>query len=406
MTTPTQSNLSTKVLRAAFYQGVSPGEVSAFRRRREDTAPPAGTDEVVVYRGDDVIAAAALPATEASEFASQIGLNPDRLRHTFLLTGLAVEPTDDAQANLALVVFLAMRRHRIVGRTHYVAILTSRDHGLASLLRTQPVRNATNQEGTQAAQGRIDEAMLRCFEAMDEVQRAVARGGFAEEIRAAVKDRVGPFVANPTFEAARAGSLSQDQYIHSIANQHQYVRYTTRILGLAVSNCEDPELRRHFAMHLSGEVNHEVWLEEDLAYLDGDVDYVKDLMVPDAPIMKFSFITEALTSFRRDPVVFMGVPIAIEGAAAHTPMSAIEAIQACIRSWGYDRPEEGTRFLARHIEADAGQDGHEGHWDATLRVMSTYVKTERQQQQILRIIDLIFQSLQSAYSGYVAQPSL
>ncbi|MEM6930589.1 MAG: hypothetical protein AAF602_26870, partial [Myxococcota bacterium] len=60
----------------------------------------------------------------------------------------------------------------------------------------------------------------------------------------------------------------------------------------------------------------------------------------------------------------------------------------------------------RHIVTDGGTDDHDGHWAGVLRLMQDHVRTERQQQQILRIVRLDFEALEAAYAGYVAGPAL
>ncbi|MEN0067831.1 MAG: hypothetical protein AAGA48_37225 [Myxococcota bacterium] len=427
MTIADEPALTSTHIRVDLHRGTDyPAELAALRKRVDGdkfSARPGGRfdanddagEHALVYRDGALVVAVASLATEASDFITHSGHAAEHVSHTFLLTGIAVDPSDKSQGYLALAIYTAMRQQRMAGRTHYVAMVENGEPRLSQMLRTSPIRSVPGREvqGTDgqtrtlvAVEGRIDEAMLRCFEAMNEEQRDTLRDGFIAEIRAAVMAGVDKFVVNPFFLAARAGTLSQEQYTYAMGNQHHLVRFTTRILGLAVGACEDPSLRKHYAHHLSGEVNHEVWIEDDLAYLDADVDYVKNVMVPEAAILKFCFIQESLTSFRRDPVVFMGVPIAIEGAAAFTPMESIEGIRECIRSWGYDSPKLGTRFLASHVHADGGHEDHEGHWDGTLRMMKDYVRTESQHQQILRVIRLVFESLNTAYAGYVAQPSL
>ncbi|MEO0601674.1 MAG: hypothetical protein AAF211_09565 [Myxococcota bacterium] len=343
----------------------------------------------------------AVPARETG-FAERTGIDAARLTGCVDLSGLLADAGEGD--GLPHQVYLTLRQARIEGHTHYVTSLDPAHTQRVTLLGAHPIRGA---EAADAMHGAIDEAMLRCFEALSpELREAVGGAGFVEETRAVVMAAAKRFADNPFWHAGRDGSLTQAQYIHSLANHHHFVRYTMRMIGLAIGACEDLALRAHFAHHLSEEVNHEVWLEQDLAYLDADVEYVKHLMVPDAPIMKFNFVQEALISFRRDPVLFLGVPVAIEGASAFMPMEAIEAIRECIRSWGYERPKRGTRFLARHIVTDGGTDDHDGHWDGVLKMIQEYVRTERQHQQILRVARLDFEALEAAYAGYVAGPAL
>jgi hypothetical protein len=244
--------------------------------------------------------------------------------------------------------------------------------------------------------------MIRTFNAMpQDLQNWVRTHCFVDEIAVHVTQKVKQFYACRYFEAVRQGRLSRRQYLASISNKHHFVRWTTRILGSAVAMCDDPDLRRHYAAHLSGEINHELWLENDIRYLGGDLAFLLNQTVTDPGVLNFQFIQEALTHCRRDPIVFLGVPIAIEGISGFLDTAFIEGLKGCIRSWGYDEPSKGCTFYASHVHTDGAD---EGHWVGTLRVIARVVRNEQQLQLILNIVSLVVDALHRAYDHYMNQP--
>jgi len=142
-------------------------------------------EHLLIYRDDALVAAATLAPAEATDFPSLTGLGRGRLPQTSLLTSVVVDPASRGRDLLALTAFLAMRRQRMAGCTHFVAFDEPGARELHRLLGSAPIQGVPRAEmrGTDvtvhprtAVFGRIDEAMLRCFEAMDEPHRDVARG--------------------------------------------------------------------------------------------------------------------------------------------------------------------------------------------------------------------------------------
>ena len=206
-------------------------------------------------------------------------------------------------------------------------------------------------------------------------------------------------LATPYFKAAHDGTLSREQYIYSLSNLHQFVRWTTRLLGRAVSLSDDPELRSHFLNHLSGEVNHEVILETDLAALgpDVDVDYVVHSMVPNLATQELMVVQESLIGFHEDPVLFMAAPFAA-GFAANVTTEFIKGLTVCMERWGVPNPKKALVFFASHVHFDGGDDGH---WALTRDILATHLDTDMRLQQFLNAVRLAMNGFIHCYASYV-----
>src|SRR5690606_21204933 len=82
-------------------------------------------------------------------------------------------------------------------------------------------------------------------------------------------------------------TMTRHEYVVTMANNHQFVRWTTRLVAKIVSDTQDAKLRKHMLGHLNGEIDHEVWIENDLRHLGVDVDYIRAQMVPNQFIHTF-----------------------------------------------------------------------------------------------------------------------
>lgn len=377
-------------------------------------ANDANGEHILLYSKDGkLIAATAWTPAEKSDFGHYSGLAREDLHDSFYSSRSCVEKSNRQKGILALLLYLAMRRNREEGRSSYVGYVEPGETPAWRIMRydfpkqakPRTVVGASGQEyQVVPGVGSINEALLRCFAALPEnLKEWVRTHAFTEEIAAHVVSRVRRFYQHRYFQCVHDGTLSRRQYLTSLVNKHHFVRWTTRVLGSAVSIAEQPELRKHYASHLAGEVNHEAWLENDICYLGGDLDFLLQQTVPDPGVLSFQLIQEALTFSRRDPVVFLGVPIAIEAITAFLDSAFLQGLKNCIRSWGYSEPSKACTFLASHVHTDGAD---EGHWIATLRLIPKFVQTEHQLQMILSTITLVINALTMAYDQYMAEPGL
>ncbi len=322
-------------------------------------------------------------------------------------TRIQVSPRHRQKGILKLIIYLSMREGRLMGKKRYVGYVEPGDIPTWRVLRYEALEGAAVR-GVKGADGHqynvvpiestLDEGCMRSFQLLpNELQEWVVRNCFVEEIAQTVLNRVNDFYRIEYFNQIRNHTLTRSNYLSSLKNQYQYVKWTTKILGRAVGMTDDAELREHYVSHLKGEVNHEKWLENDMEYLGSDFPYVRDHLVPDVGIMNFMFIQEALASSRQDPILFLGVPVAIEAISGFLDERFIKDLKACIRNWGYDEPSKGCSFLSSHIHTDGAVDGH---WINTLRSLGKYLKTEKQLQETLRVVHLVMNALEQSYSGF------
>jgi len=179
---------------------------------------------------------------------------------------------------------------------------------------------------------------------------------------------------------------------------HIYVRWTTRLLGTVIGVTSDRELRRHYIRHLQGEIDHEIMLERDIAHLGYDVDFVKHHMSPTEDIRAFMSLQESLcTGPRRDPSLFLAVPLAIEALTAFLNQEFLGQLSENIAAWGVNDTSRAMTFLTSHIRTDGGTDGH---WDATRQILHHYLEGERELQEFLSIVRLVQESQHKAFTSY------
>ena len=201
-----------------------------------------------------------------------------------------------------------------------------------------------------------------------------------------------PASIRPHPDAGAVCSLPREQSpVRALDDPHP------RAAGLSA----DRELRNHYLHHLAGEIDHEIQIEGDLAYLGADVDYVREYMSPSVDVGHFMGVQEGIVGFRADPFLLLAVPIAIESLTAHLPDSFLIDLEANIRGWGYDEPSKATRYLRTHIPVDGGADGH---WERTGRAISRFVKTEPETQRFVGVVRMVIIAMDRALRRYVRDP--
>jgi hypothetical protein len=312
-------------------------------------------------------------------------------------------PRVEDQRLTALFYYLAARDARRKGNTLLLANTGAAGRSAHPAVGLEilevPAAGAAGAEGGFRLTGAdLNRAAYLAFARMPrEVQDWAADNLMTEELEGTVRDRADQFYDTAFFKRIFAGTLTRSQYVESVANNHQFVRWTTRLLGRLVAMTGEQTLRRHFIFHLNGEIDHDVLLENDLRYLGADVDYVKHHMVPCREIQQFMCVQESVFGFHQDPVLGLAVPFAIESATALMDTSFIDALRRCIAGWGYSTPGRGCTFLASHIKTDGGEDGH---WEATKKMLRLYVRDETRLQRALNICNLVMDGVVRAYEAY------
>lgn len=200
------------------------------------------------------------------------------------------------------------------------------------------------------------------------------------------------------FLAVSTRRLTRAQYVYAISNMHQFVRWTTRLLGHAVAHAHDPELRSHFLHHLQGEVNHELIIERDLAHLGEDVGYVVERMAPSPATQQFVAIQDSLVAMHHDLVRFLASPLAAEGIASHLTPEFLEALEAVIGSWGVRDPRKAMMFFSSHVSTDGGDDGH---WQLVMDLVRKRLVDDTVARRFLATFRAVTRSLTAMYDEMV-----
>jgi hypothetical protein len=336
-----------------------------------------------------------------------------------LASRMFTQPSYRAPELAQLLTYLALREARIAGQPLLLQETggeTQRLGATSALFQAQGwelVRGASTQ-GREPRQG----APYRCVTAVADVDRTshtvwrqlpramqewTADRLFADELEQVVRSGCSEFHRTSFFQRTLDGTLGRDQYIASVANNHQFVRWTTRLLARVVGVTQDRNLRRHYIEHLKGEIDHEVLLENDLRQLGADVEFVKSHMAPSPHILQFMAIQESIAAFHRNPILFLAVPLSVESASAFLTAGFMEALKRCIAGWGIATPGRACTFLTSHINTDGGDDGH---WEATRRMLTEACRSDDDLQHMCAISRAIMNALTLAYDSYGARSTV
>ncbi len=321
------------------------------------------------------------------------GHGAQQLRHTALLRGLDVQDP----GLLGPLLYMALRRARIWGR-HTIAATSPVAGVVGKQLALEPVDPA----GDLQAQ-RIDLAIHRAYAAGDAAAQQLCQQHMLPEALAIFARHARRFHHTAWARAVRGRGLARAQYVATLANTHQYVRFTPRLLARAVAVSEDEVLREHFLRHLDGERRHHELIEADLRYLGADVDFVRERMTPAPATMQFMLVQESMIGFYRDPVLFMAAPFVAEGLAGAVGPDLLDALTENIRAWGHDEPQRATRFLRSHVHLDGGDDGH---FAQTCAIIARYLRDEMTHQRFLAVVQLAAEAFHRSYDAYVEDLSV
>ena len=277
-----------------------------------------------------------------------------------------------------------------------VASVSREDEAMARALGLTPLEDTP--EGTTFFAGILDEALHAAFVSASEADRATIRKTFPKQIETRLARHVKGFYEGPWARAVAERKLSIRQYVVTLKNMHQYVRFTTRLLGRAVACSDTTSLRSHYARHLAGEVNHEILIERDLEKLGESVAYLRDLRYANAPTRAFMVLEQSLVSFERDSVLFAACPLAAEGITAHMDSPFLAALRDNVGRSSPELGKKATVFFASHIETDGGDDGH---WAATLKLLQDNLPDDRKLGEFLTILDLAATSFTASFNANV-----
>jgi hypothetical protein len=382
---------------------------AAIAGRVEQTQPgPRPSTLLGVVDGDGTLLATAGIDLEPEAIAGRTGLPRERVATAAWLTGVTRAPGAHGQRAEHVAVYAALQRARIAGRHEVGATVVddatpfTRQLGLAPLPGTDRIDVAGLGSFRHTAQ-RLDVALARAFEAADSASDPIAPAYLVREIGEFMTRYFDRIWNTAWFRAVADGTLTRGQYVYTLSNMHQFVRFTTRILGRCVAHADDPKLRVHFIRHLQEEVNHELIIERDLAAMGEDVAFVVQRMSPNLATRQFMAAQESAIGFHMDPILLMAAPLAAEGISGHLDQEFMDDLHANVRRWGVPDPERVTRFYSSHIELDGGDDGH---WESTMHTLAAHVRTETALARFLSLLRVTTDAMVRCYDSWVQDLAL
>lgn len=338
---------------------------------------------------------------EQSAFVEQSGLKIDDLCNAVLSSRSTVSKEFRSKGIFQFLVYTATRYYRMSGRNIVVSYLEDNDHPTHKRFKMDMIPH-----GRKRVEPLTSGKLLSLSPYATSVNYAMYRGSLdlntdlqdimsqlvIDEIKVTIRRQATDINDTSLWCKARSGTLTKNQYCEFLSELYNFVKFTTRIIALAVAQTEDKPLRRHFMKHLREEVDHEVILENDLKALGADTEYLLVHKSPSKYIHNFNGLQESLLGWRKDPVNYMAVPFAVEGISAFMSPENLTALRVCIRSWGVENPDRGMAFLSSHKDFD-GQDG--GHWEMTLDAIKPYITSEKNLSRFLTIGTAIIENLRS-----------
>lgn len=358
----------------------------------------------------ELLGASHMVEAELSDFADLAGIPRAKLTNSFYGSRSALRPDRRGSSIYPLLMYAGSSFYRSKGRKNAVAFVESGDHPVQRRFRMRPIANAKAVnldlmgDKSLLIEARwlpVDVAQAISFSSlMGDHAKEIARKIAVTEIELVVEGWSRECNHKFTFwKKAREGTLTQNQYIDLLGQLHRFVRNTTRVIALAWNRSQTKDLQKHFRKHVNEEIDHEVIIEADLAYLGADLNYVLHQMPSEPGIRAFNALQESLLSYHSDPVMYMAVPFAVEGISAFISDENIHALSQCINKWGIKDPRQATRFLASHRDFDGDQGGH---WDGTLVMLRKYIKDETQGREFLAISRSVFDNFTAMMEGVAA----
>jgi hypothetical protein len=339
---------------------------------------------------------------EESTLAERFGLDRKVLSRAIVLSDVSVDAAHSDEV-LPGLIYLACRRGRILDRAVVVSGASTAVSELPACLEDlRPLTKLAPLElGGKAfapLAERLDIILHRAYSSASLKMAASLHELFVPEAVETLDLWIGRFFQSAWFTSIFDGTMSREQYIYTLSNMHQFVRWTTRLIGLAVGQSNDRLLRGKWIEHLREEVDHERIVERDLTFLGADVDYVTSMMTPTAENQAFMVAQESMIGFHKDPVLFMGAPFVAEGFASRLDARFLEALRKTAAGWGIENPKTVTAFVSSHMEYDGGGDGH---FELSRKILGDYLKTDLELRRFLNVIRMAANAFDRAYTSYV-----
>jgi hypothetical protein len=368
-----------------------------------------GFDVAVVEQASGrTVGFATVLRAQGSEFQQRTRLPSSALESAAWLTRVHMS-SEAPVGTFSVLLYAALRQARGWGSTTAAFLMaddqtpTATRYGITPLL-SVPRLDVPGTGAFRAKAQRLDMLLHKTAEEATAAGQRLEPSFLVTEIRETIEtlflDRM---QQTRFFQTVEAGTLTREQYVYMLTQLHQFVRYTTRLLGRCVALSDESTMRNHFIHHLTGEINHEVIIEKDLEYLGEDAQYVKLAAQPNLATRQFMATQESAIGFYSDPVLMLAAPLAAEGVSGHLDSRVLEKIHTLMAGWGVKEPKKATNFISSHIEFDGGDDGH---WQGNLAMLAHYLRSEGQLRRFLALLRVSVDAVLRQYDSYVGDVEL
>lgn len=364
--------------------------------------------EILDTHGNRQAASTVSPAEE-SNFQTMTRMPKSSLNNSISVNGLWISPDQAISTMLPPILYFSLRRGRIWNKSNVVALIPTPnpEAPLATLMKLERLNHIAdidieNQKFLPLAQ-QVKYSMYYLYQQCSGVELKLIQDNFLNEILEIHRNWLNRFYEGPWCQAILNETLTREQYIASLFNLHEYVRYTTRLAARAVAHSDDIRIRNQYLNHLKGEINHELIIESDLKHLGADIEYLKNAHTPSPGTKEFMVVQESTIGFYQDPVLMFACPLAAEGASAHMSPDFLKQLEHLIGSWGVKEPRKAMYFLASHIHTDGGE---EGHWNNVVKIMQEYINSEKIQQKFLSVLIAAMNGFEHGFNANIEEMKL
>ena len=192
---------------------------------------------------------------KSSCFQKYTQLPIDAMDNTLAIDAVWVDPKVKLNQVLPVALYFALRSGRIRGMANVVTLIAQPNTGIpiATLMQLEslskvPVINVNNQKMIAVA-GRIKYSMVKLLDQFYENDRSQMLDFFADEVVATYKLWLQKFFNGSWARSIIDERISKEQYICSLYNLHQYVKFTTRICSRCSAHSDEGLRLNQYIQH-------------------------------------------------------------------------------------------------------------------------------------------------------------
>lgn len=353
--------------------------------------------KIIKEESEELLACAQIALADKTNLSNILQMPESAFSNSILINSVWVSPRYTKANLLPAILYLALRRGRILQRKHVVGLVRNLEGSFVTSLKLKELGKTFIHELTPVTQA-LDYAMYQCFHQCHGEALLGLKKYFMTEVQETVDRWIKQFFRGSWAQAILNETITKEQYIATLCHWHQFVRQTTQHIARAVVNADNRELRNHYIYHFKGEINHELLIENDLKHFDYDLDFLLNFQVPAEATKEFMAVQESTIGFYQDPIRLLACPLAAEGMTASVTPEFLAALYRRIASWGIENPKNAARFISSHVHTDGGE---EGHWARVLTMIGKYIGDEKDLQQFLSVLNVAMHTYERAHNANI-----